>query len=136
GWRGRSLSLGIADSVTVLAKDAASADAAATLIANAVDADHPAIHRAPAAQLRDETDLGDLCVTVAVGPLPESSICKALLRGVERAEAMRDAKLIMAASLTLQGQTRMVQPQTTASTADPPAWAMSDSASSKGVVHA
>src|SRR5206468_3910445 len=37
GWRGRSFSLGIADSVTVLADRAAAADAAATIIANAVD---------------------------------------------------------------------------------------------------
>ncbi|MHA1109148.1 MAG: UPF0280 family protein, partial [Alphaproteobacteria bacterium] len=36
GWKGRSHSLGIADSVTVLAKTAAAADVAATLIANAV----------------------------------------------------------------------------------------------------
>ncbi len=37
GWRGRSFSLGIADAVTVLADSAAMADAAATIIANAVD---------------------------------------------------------------------------------------------------
>ena len=37
GWGGRSHSLGIADSVTVLADCAATADAAATMIANAVD---------------------------------------------------------------------------------------------------
>ncbi|TIM97311.1 MAG: UPF0280 family protein, partial [Mesorhizobium sp.] len=37
GWRGRSFSLGIADAVTVLARTGAEADAAATLIANAVD---------------------------------------------------------------------------------------------------
>ena len=37
GWRGRSFSLGVADSVTVLAPTAALADAAATLIANAVE---------------------------------------------------------------------------------------------------
>src|SRR3954452_12775472 len=43
GWRGRSFSLGIADAFTVMAADAAAADAAATLIANAVDLpDHPA----------------------------------------------------------------------------------------------
>ncbi len=48
GWRGRSQSLGIADAVTVLAADAATADVAATLIANAVDIEHPAIERAPA----------------------------------------------------------------------------------------
>ena len=48
GWRGRSQSLGIADAVTVLAADAAAADAAATLVANAVNAEHPAIRRLPA----------------------------------------------------------------------------------------
>lgn len=37
GWRGRSQSLGIADSVTVLAASAAQADVDSTLIANAVD---------------------------------------------------------------------------------------------------
>ncbi|MGB3389204.1 MAG: UPF0280 family protein, partial [Pseudaminobacter sp.] len=48
GWRGRSHSLGIADAVTVLAKTAAEADAAATLIANAVDLPgHPAVRRVP-----------------------------------------------------------------------------------------
>ncbi len=70
GWRGRSFSLGIADAVTALAASAAAADAAATMIANAVDCDHPAIERSPANLLREDTDLGDLPVTVAVGALP------------------------------------------------------------------
>ena len=52
GWRGRSHSLGIADAVTVLARSAALADAAATLIANAVDVDHPGIHRAAGSRAR------------------------------------------------------------------------------------
>ena len=43
---------------------------AATLIANRVDADHPAIERRMARTLDDDSDLGDLPVTVAVGPLP------------------------------------------------------------------
>jgi ApbE superfamily uncharacterized protein (UPF0280 family) len=47
GRGGRSFSLGIADSATVLARTAAAADAAATLIANAVNVDHTR-HRAPA----------------------------------------------------------------------------------------
>ena len=68
GWRGRSMSLGIADSVTVLAQSAAMADAAATMIANAVNAQHEAIQRAPASTLKDDTDLGDLLVTTQVGP--------------------------------------------------------------------
>ena len=71
GWRGRSFSLGIADSVTVLAATAAQADVAATLIANAVNLDHPAIVRRPANSLRDDTDLGDRLVTVDVPRLPQ-----------------------------------------------------------------
>ena len=70
GWRGRSFSLGIADAVTVLAPTAAQADAAATMIANAVDLPgHPAITRRPARDLQHDTDLGDRPVTTAVGPL-------------------------------------------------------------------
>jgi ApbE superfamily uncharacterized protein (UPF0280 family) len=110
GWRGRSLSLGIADAVTVLADSAASADAAATLIANAVDLDHPAIRRRPACHLRDDTDLGDLPVTVEVGPLPAAAIDEALARGAGRAEAMRRAGLIVAASLMLRGHVRVIGP--------------------------
>jgi uncharacterized protein len=110
GWRGRSCSLGIADAVTVLAETAAKADAAATLVANAVDCAHPAIARKPANQLHDDTDLGDLPVTVAVGPLPEHLVALALERGAACATAMREAGLIHAASLVLQGQCRVVQP--------------------------
>ena len=69
GARGRSFSLGIANSVTALARDAATADVAATLIANAVDIDSPAIERRPARDLDPDSDLGDRLVTVAVGPL-------------------------------------------------------------------
>ena len=68
GWRGRSFSLGIADAVTVLAKDAAAADAAATLIANAVDLPgHSAIIRQPANELSPDSDLGERLVTTASG---------------------------------------------------------------------
>ncbi len=59
GWRGRSFSLGIADAVTVLADSAAMADAAATIIANAVDLPgHPAVERKPARDLAPDNDLG------------------------------------------------------------------------------
>ena len=56
--------------MTVLAATAAQADAAATVIANAVDAAHPAVRRVPADTLDPDSDLGDLPVTVAVGALP------------------------------------------------------------------
>ena len=68
GWRGRSFSLGIADAVTVLAATAAKADAAATIIANAVDLpNHAAITRVPAREIAPDNDLGERLVTRAVG---------------------------------------------------------------------
>lgn len=108
GWRGRSQSFGIADAVTVLAEDAAAADAAATLVANAVNIDHPAIKRRPASAVQDDSDLGDRLVTVAVDALPVAAINAALDNGTRVAESMRRQGLIRAAYLTLQGQVRSV----------------------------
>ncbi|MFM0692009.1 UPF0280 family protein [Paraburkholderia graminis] len=106
GWRGRSFSLGIADSVTVLAGDAASADAAATMIANAVNLDHAGIVRKPASSLKDDTDLGDRLVTVDVPALPQPLIDFALARGVEAARRLVQRGLIEGAALFLQGRVR------------------------------
>jgi ApbE superfamily uncharacterized protein (UPF0280 family) len=108
GWRGRSFSLGIADSVTVLAASAAAADAAATLIANAVDSDDPAIVKRPASALKDDTDLGDLPVTVAVGPLSRAAVDAALDAGGERAKGLIAQGFAWGAVLTLAGQYRVV----------------------------
>ena len=108
GWRGRSMSLGIADSVTVLALAAADADAAATLIANAVDVDHPAVRRVPAVDLDPDSDLGERPVTVDVGILDPTSIDAALERGADAARTMRARGRIAAAVLTLRGETRTV----------------------------
>ena len=110
GWRGRSHSLGIADAVTVLARSAAAADAAATLIANAVTVAHPAIERAPASALRDDSDLGARAVTVAVGPLPAHARAAALDAGLAEARAMQAAGLIESARLALQGECRSLAP--------------------------
>lgn len=107
GCQGRSFSLGIAESVTALASSAAAADAAATLIANAVDADDPAIERRPARRLDPDSDLGDRPITMAVGPLDPATVDRALHRGVDAAHRMREAGLIVAARLTLQGVTRI-----------------------------
>ena len=107
GWRGRSQSLGIADAVTVLARTAAAADAAATLIANAVNVEHPTIRRLPARDVKHDSDLGDLEVTVAVGDLPRKCVARALESGYATALAMRRAGLIHCAYLSLQGQSRV-----------------------------
>ncbi|CAN5703266.1 thiamine biosynthesis protein ApbE [soil metagenome] len=103
GRGGRSFSLGIADSVTVLAATAAAADAAATLIANAVNIDHPSIERRPARDLDPDSDLLDLQVTVAVGALPPAAIDEALDRGFAEARRLRLCGLIDSAALSLQG---------------------------------
>jgi len=110
GWRGRSQSLGIADAVTVFAADAAAADAAATMVANAVNVDHEAISRLPARELRADSDLADLPVTVAVGALPACVRAAALANGRERARELQRQGLIHAAYLALQGEVRTVLP--------------------------
>nr|NDG07781.1 UPF0280 family protein [Oxalobacteraceae bacterium] len=81
GWRGRSMSLGIADSV---------------------------IQRAPASALKDDADLGDLLVTTHVGPLPAELIQQALDDGAKYAQYLLGEGLIFAAALTLQGQSRLL----------------------------
>jgi len=106
GWRGRSFSLGIADAVTVLADTAAMADAAATVIANAVDLPgHPHIERVPACELAPDTDLGERLVTKSVGVLSRDDIHYALSAGSRVANSLRVDGLIRSAALNLQGET-------------------------------
>lgn len=106
GWRGRSWSFGIADAVTVLARSAAMADAAATMIANAVNLPgHPAITRRPAAEMQAESDLGHRLVTVGVDPLGAADVERALDAGLATARGFAARGLIEGAALFLQGRT-------------------------------
>jgi uncharacterized protein len=109
GRDGRSFSLGIADAVTVLARTASQADAAATIIANAVDLPgHPAIVRCPANALQPDSDLGARLVTRDVGELSASEIEDALDAGSRRARQLLAAGLIEGAALRLHGETVVV----------------------------
>ncbi len=110
GWSGRSFSLGIADAVTVVAGTASQADAAATMIANAVGPQllHSKIHRLPASSLKDDTDLGDQLVTTNVGALPRNLVLEALSQGEIYARELMLRKLIFSASLSLQGESVIV----------------------------
>ncbi|MBI5262189.1 MAG: UPF0280 family protein [Bradyrhizobium sp.] len=104
GRHGRSFSLGIADAVTVLAKTASRADAAATIIANAVDLPgHPAIIRRPANEVQPDSDLGARLVTRDVGALSPSEIGQALETGAQSARELLAAGLIEGAVLCLSG---------------------------------
>lgn len=109
GCRGRSFSLGIADAVTVLAQRAAMADAAATVIANAVNLpNHPNVRRAPARTLSPDSDLGDLLVTCEVGELSGEAVNCALDSGMAIARQLISESLIHSAALHLRGVTRLV----------------------------
>jgi hypothetical protein len=109
GWRGRSHSLGIADAVTVLARTAAEADAAATMVANEVDLPgHPAIARQPACDLAPDSDLGDRPVTVDVGPLTPRERTRALDAGADYAAGLIASGHARAVFLSLQGKVRAV----------------------------
>jgi ApbE superfamily uncharacterized protein (UPF0280 family) len=109
GWRGRSFSLGIADAVTVLAATSSMADAAATVVANAVDLPaHPEVRRAPACEISPDSDLGHLLVTQNVGRLNSEEIDIALSRGEVLAQQLITEQLIYGAALHLQGETRIV----------------------------
>ena len=109
GWRGRSFSLGIADAVTVLADRASMADAAATILANAVDLPgHPGITRLRACDLAPDNDLGERLVTQGVGQLTPSETSAALDAGMAIAHSLLSDGLIRSAALRLQGETRVV----------------------------
>ena len=109
GRHGRSFSLGIADAVTVLARTASHADAAATIIANAVDLPgHPAIVRCPANELQPDSDLGARPVTRHVGQLSYEEIERALEAGAACVRKLLAAGLIEGATLRLLGETAQV----------------------------
>jgi ApbE superfamily uncharacterized protein (UPF0280 family) len=109
GRHGRSFSLGIADAVTVLARTASKADAAATVIANAVDLPgHPAIRRCPANSLQPDSDLGPRLVARDVGKLSDAEIADALEAGARWARKLLGAELIEGAVLRLLGETVIV----------------------------
>lgn len=112
GWRGRSFSLGIADAVTVLADSASAADAAATVIANAVDLPgHPGVERIRACELAPDSDLGERMVTQSVARLDQREIAAALQAGVDVAESLCASGLVRAAALNLQAETRTLGPE-------------------------
>ncbi len=109
GRHGRSFSLGIADAVTILAATASQADAAATVVANAVDLPgHPAIVRRPAHDLQPDSDLDARLVTRGVGELSGREIAAALESGAACARRLLAMGLIDGATLRLHGETFVV----------------------------
>jgi ApbE superfamily uncharacterized protein (UPF0280 family) len=108
GWQGRSFSMGIADSVTVLAHNAACADAAASMIANAVNVEDSRILRRRASDVKDDSDLGERLITVHVPTLEFDLIEQAIENGQLVAQALKDQGLIWGAILSCQQQVNYV----------------------------
>ena len=114
GWRGKSFSRGIADSVTVLAKNAALADAAATMIGNAVDIyNHPKIKKRPANEMYEDSDLKNLLITIEVGILTKVEIKEALKNGYQTALQYIQKDLINSALIQLSEYFCIVQKNST-----------------------
>ncbi len=108
GQGGRSFSFGIADAVTILAATAAEADAAASVVANAVDLPgHPAVTRRPATDIDPASDLGHRRVTWHLGPLTRAEIHAALDAGARVAHSLIAADLIHGAILALRGEMKV-----------------------------
>ena len=97
GLGGRSFTRGIASAVTVIAKNASIADAAATSIANACIVKDENIHQTPAEQIDPNTDLGDKMVTVSIGKLALTKRKAAQTKALQRAEDLVNSGVIVGA---------------------------------------
>ena len=92
----------MADLVTVWAKNAALADAAATHIAGAARIRSSAVQQRRARDVDPMSDLGDMLITTAVGRLSANQRRKALNLGVSTAEKFCAAGIIRGAVIRVQ----------------------------------
>jgi ApbE superfamily uncharacterized protein (UPF0280 family) len=99
GLRGRSLTKGIADYVTVFANSASVADAAATLIANNVTLASEKITYEFAENIDKNSDLKGEKVTLSVAPLTETEVNTALQNGLTTANNLMKSNKILSAIL-------------------------------------
>ena len=74
------------------------------MVANAVNVPDARIHRVPACQVRDDSDLGTLEVTVDVPRLPPQQVRMALNNGLHKAQQLQAQGHLWFALLTCQGQ--------------------------------
>lgn len=103
GLGGRSFTKGIASAVTVLSDNASSADAAATVIANATNAEHPAITRCLPETVYPDTDIAGEWVTESAGELPPEKVSEALRKGLSEAYRLHRKGHIKGAFIAVKG---------------------------------
>jgi ApbE superfamily uncharacterized protein (UPF0280 family) len=102
GWGGRSFTRGIASAVTVIAKNASVADAAATAIANSCWVEDSSIIQVPAEQIDPNTDLTGVNVTVEVGVLSHEKMVQAVQKAFAKADTLCRQELIVGALIALE----------------------------------
>jgi ApbE superfamily uncharacterized protein (UPF0280 family) len=103
GVGGRSLTLGIADYVTVIAENAAIADAAATFVCNHTCIHTAQVEGAPSELVDPETDIPGHMVTVKVGDLGRKEIESTLQNGLAAATVLKQRGRIMEAVISVKG---------------------------------
>jgi len=105
GLGGRSFTRGVASAVTVMARTASLADAAATAVANASFVEDASVIRRKAGEIDPGTDIPGLDVTVRVGPLSREKRSGAIRKALERAEELIEKGAILGAGVTVEGET-------------------------------
>jgi uncharacterized protein len=104
GFGGRSFTLGLADMVSVVARSAPLADAAATFICNHTNVEHASVVRRKAAEIDPSTDIPEEMVTVRIGELSREAVREALSKGKEAAERLKSEDRIHDAVIVLKGE--------------------------------
>jgi ApbE superfamily uncharacterized protein (UPF0280 family) len=103
GFGGRSFTLGLADSATVIAATGAVADAAATFICNCTNTESDQVVRQIASEIDPLTDIPDDKVTIRIGKLNEEDILNALGNGLNIAANIKNQKHIYDAIVKFRG---------------------------------
>ena len=104
GFGGRSFTLGLADTVSVVAPSAPLADAAATFICNHTNVEDASVVRRKAAEIDPSTDIPEEWVTVSIGELSSPRVREALAHGQAAAERLKVAGRISEAVIRLRGK--------------------------------
>jgi len=104
GFGGRSLTLGMADIVTVIARSSAVADAAATFLCNRTNVDTDKVLRKKASEVDPSTDIPDELVTVSIADLSNEETGQALHKGLTEAYRLKKNNVIYDAVFLLKGR--------------------------------
>jgi len=102
GLGGRSFTRGVASAVTILARTASLADAAATAVANASFVEDENVLQQPAEKIDPNTDIAGIPVTVKVGPLSEEKVEMAVFRASGKARSLEDQGVILGVVVEVQ----------------------------------